>query len=113
MAVAISREHVRNSRLKLDTYCFKKLEDIYHYELKFLVRKDFPYLNELNEFIRMAGATGLIEKWHSDGRIRYRKNNNNEVQSISNYNVAGAWMIYFILFAVLFLSNAVFRKVDT
>ena len=103
MAVAISREHVRYSRLNLDTYCFKELEDIYHYELKFMVRKDFPYLNELNEFIRMAGATGLIEKWHSDRRIRYRKSNDNEIQSVSNYNLRGVYIIYFNVVVFVFL----------
>lgn len=103
LAVAISREHVRNSRLKLETYCFQNTEDIHHYELNFLVGKSFLYMNELNEFIWMAGATGLIEKWHTDKRIRYRKNNNNEIQSISNYSLTGVYIVLFNLVVFVFL----------
>lgn len=104
MAIAISREHVFKSRFKIHTFCFEKSENIYDYGLKKFVRKDFQYLNELNGFIRMASASGLIEKWHSDKRVRYRRNYNDDIKSVSNYNFAGSWMLYFILFAVLFLT---------
>lgn len=39
---------------------------IYEYSLRFLTRRGFPYLNELNRFIELANMGGLIEKWHSD-----------------------------------------------
>lgn len=72
LAIAISREHVRNSHSNLHVFCFEQSDMIYDYALKFLVRKDFPYLNEFNEFIRMTSARGLIKKWHSERIIRYQ-----------------------------------------
>lgn len=67
LAVAISREYSHNSRLTLACHyhCFEKSEIIYEYALKFLVRRNFPYFNELNRFIQMASSSGLIEKWRS------------------------------------------------
>ena len=104
MAVAISRAHVRNSRLSLQTFCFEMLEDIHDYELKFLVRKDFPYLNELNEFIRMASANGLIENWHAKRRIRYAKGYNDENYETNSDSYKGIWMIYSVVLGFMLLT---------
>lgn len=72
LAVAISREHAHNNRLISNSkfYCFRNSEIIYDYALKFLVRKDFSYLAQLNSFIGMTSASGLIEKWHINSRIK-------------------------------------------
>lgn len=73
LAVAISREHSQNSRLLLahDYHCFGKSNIIYEYALKFLVRKNFQYFNDLNRFIQMASSSGLIEKWRSKTQNRF------------------------------------------
>lgn len=68
LAVAVSHEHARNNRLipYSQMYCFENSEAIYEYALKFLVRDKFPFLLELNQFIRLADAGGLIRKWNSN-----------------------------------------------
>lgn len=104
MAMAISREHVHNSQSNLQTYCFKKSENIHDYAPKFLVRKDFPYLNELKKVIRMAGGSGFIVKQHSNRRYRNANKYNDEIQGTNNYNFIGNQIIYFILFEALFLT---------
>lgn len=70
LAVAISREHVQNIPLDLlsNVYCFENSEIIYDYATKFLVDKNFRFINELNGFIRMASAGGLIEKWRLNAK---------------------------------------------
>lgn len=72
LAVAISLAHASNSYLisSSQLYCFNNLDIIYEYAMKFLVNKNFTYFEKLNDFIGMASAGGLIEKWYSDGRIR-------------------------------------------
>lgn len=52
-------------------YCFEKSEAIYEYAPKFLVRDKFPFLVELDEFIRLADASGLIMKWSSSLRVSH------------------------------------------
>lgn len=68
LAVAISLAHAHSSHFipSSQFYCFKDPEIIYKYGLKFWIRQSFPYLKELNEFIRMADAGGLIKKWYSN-----------------------------------------------
>lgn len=82
LAVAISREHARNFQrnARYELYCFENSEIIYDYALKFIVRKDFPYLNELNAFIRSASGGGLIEKWRLNNQIKtkYKRENQEE-----------------------------------
>lgn len=78
LAVALSREYALNNRLISNSkfYCFEKSEIIYNYALKFLVRKDFSYLKELNTYFSMTASNGLIEKWYSACRIRSRVEHN-------------------------------------
>lgn len=42
--------------------CFDEV--IYEYVLKFLIRRDFAFMKELNKFIQIASASGLIKKWY-------------------------------------------------
>lgn len=103
LAVAISREYVRHSRLNNQIFCIEKSDVIYDYALKFLVRKNFQYLNELNIFIRMASTRGLVEKWHSEGRIRYQKKFNENIYNyINNDSYKGTWLVYFMLLGTIF-----------
>lgn len=74
LAVAISHEHSQNSHLIIahgGYYCFSKSEIIHDYALKFLLRKEFPYIKELNEFIQRTSASGLIEKWRLKNQYRF------------------------------------------
>lgn len=72
LAVAISREHALNNHLisASQLYCFEKSEIIHSYHLKFLLNKEFLYKTQLDRFIQMASANGLIEKWYSKRRIK-------------------------------------------
>lgn len=67
MAVAISYEEVRRIRRNSDLQflCLKRPEIIHSFPMKFLVRKNFTHITELNEFIKAASASGLIEKFRS------------------------------------------------
>lgn len=65
MAVAISREYVSSNRYYNFSYCFSKQEIIHSHTLKFMVRKNFFHLIQLNTFIQMTYTGGLIEKWKS------------------------------------------------
>lgn len=109
LAVAISREHVRNSHILPQPYCFKQSEIIHDYSLTFLVRKDFPHLKDLNKFIAMASASGLIQKWHSGKTIRYR---NKKDSHFTSYTTT----ILFVLVSlglpiiIIFLERLIYKK---
>lgn len=70
LAVAISLEHAQYTHLisKSKIYCFENPETITEFAVQMLVRKDFPYLNELNAFINKAKESGLILKWLNENR---------------------------------------------
>lgn len=70
LAVAISLEQAQSSRYASKIYCFRKSDAFLAYSLQILVRKDFPFLEELNKFINAASASGLIEKWQTDNKAR-------------------------------------------
>lgn len=72
LAVAVSLKHVQSSRFiaKTDIYCFKNTETIKDYTVQILVKKDFPFLDELNAFINMARDSGLVAKWLNVKKIR-------------------------------------------
>lgn len=69
LAVAASYEESRSKAKNLSInskksiYCFRGENIIYEHSLKILTRKNFPLLNNLNNFIRQASESGLIEKW--------------------------------------------------
>lgn len=65
MAVAISREYVSSNRYYNFSYCFSRQEIIHSHTVKFMVRKNFFHLIQLNTFIQMTYTGGLIEKWKS------------------------------------------------
>lgn len=107
LALAISREHVRSSHLNSQTFCFGNSDNIYEYALKFLVRKDIPYLKKLNEFIQLASARGLIEKWHSHNnrKIQHSKKYNNiSSRQLKIDHFKGVMIIYSVIMGFLFLT---------
>lgn len=65
LAVAVSLERVRSEELisKFGIYCFTGPNHIHGYPLKILAVKEFPLLDDLNEFIKRASESGLIVKW--------------------------------------------------
>lgn len=116
LAIAISYEHSQNS-LSISSqssyHCFSKSEIIYEYALKFLVRKNFPHLRELNEFIQRASASGLIEKWRL--KNQYRNNHPNDMFGYLTFEhflgivILGCFLwILFIIF--LFIERFVYTK---
>lgn len=99
LSVKISREKAHKSRLisASQIHCFDKSEVIFDYSLKFLMQRNFQYINELNKFIEMATAGGLIKKWHSDSRIRPHDNYDNtksfrSTKLESYYGILLLWM---------------------
>lgn len=100
IALAISREHAYKSKSEsnFEFYCLKE-EFIYEYALKFLVRKDFCYIKELNKFIQMANSGGLIEKWHSNvqNRTRFVKYEETQFKQMKMINVIGLYCVWWIL----------------
>lgn len=117
LAVAISREYTHNNRLNSDQtfYCFES-DIIFEYSLEFQIRKNFPYLAELNKFIEIACAGGLIEKWRSNHYIRgYKQEEKNVPFSLEE--MSGFLLIFplivVIIFITLFLERITYRKVRT
>lgn len=98
LAVAVSRELARDGHFRLapQLYCFQKSEIIYDYLLKFLVRKHFPYLHELNDFVRTASESGLIEKWHTP-------NLNRNIINVEPIECNGIAMSDFIVLVVIYI----------
>lgn len=106
LAVAISREHVRIKHFLPHHYCFKNVEIIHDYALKFLIQKDFPYVKELNRFIATASASGLIEKWHKGKNLRYT-----DVEHEHIANLKMSFMFIFMIMSVSFLMLCLERLV--
>lgn len=106
LAVAISHEHAHNNRLisKSKFYCFKNSEIIYDYALKFLVRKDFPHLKQLNAFIGMTSASGFIKKWHIISRVEPQYTYSPKVYGILTIeNVGVTYIAWFTIALSTFL----------
>lgn len=121
LAVAIFFEHARNHLSGPDSqiYCFKNSEIISEYSLKFFVHDDFPYLNELNEFIHLTSASGLIEKWRSNKQMlnqsfTYKRKIHNRLVL---YNFLGIFYVGavmgIIVISTFFLERFVYTKVRT
>lgn len=66
-------------------YCFEKSEIIYSYHLKFLLHKEFTHQRELNRFIQMSSASGLIKKWYTNSEIRTPHKNTERVYGIFTF----------------------------
>lgn len=116
LAVAISLEHARNSRLipASEIFCFANSNAILVYSLQILVRKGFPYLKELNTFINAARVSGLIDKWLEDTKIRADFQYKEVEFGRFTMNNFSAFFIIWISTAIvpcftLFLENVVFH----
>lgn len=109
LAVAVSREFIRNKNLNLTSqiYCFEKHETLYNYALTFLIRNDFNYTKQLNAFIQEVDANGLIEKWQTNGRIRNRNKikekayNQFGLKDFYGVSIIGAALLFTAVLSVL------------
>lgn len=117
MAVAISREHAYNnpSIPASHIYCFKNSQIIYDYALHFFVRKNFTHLDNLNEFILMASATGLIDRWRSVKKEQTRTQSSEEPIGITSDVFLHGTLIFsslYILFPMtLLIEKLVYTRV--
>lgn len=118
LAVAISREHAHNNLLISASkfHCFENSEIIHGYSLKFFVRKDFKYLNNLNEFIQMACTTGLVKKWRIESQIRSKYKHIEKIYGFLTFeNFYESYFQWFVLeisiILILLLERLVHRKV--
>lgn len=76
LAVAIPREFIHNARnnLTFSIYCFEKPEIIHTFAFRFYMHKNFSYINALNDFIKAASTSGLIEMWRMKNRVQFERN---------------------------------------
>lgn len=69
LAVAISRQHAINARIKLnqdDMFCFDKANNVFSYSVVMLFKKDHHLLPSVNILIRRIAESGFILKWKAD-----------------------------------------------
>lgn len=119
LAVATSREFVRSAPKKMNFqfYCFAKPEIISAFPLKFFLHKNFSYAEELNDFIKAASVSGLIEKWRSDIRTQFKEHTQGtgEFGRLTFDNLSGALLIIALLFlfsiSIFFLEIVVHKQV--
>lgn len=112
LAIGISRAYVRNKYYP-QVYCFERKETLYEYSLKFLTQKDFPYMKELNRFVEMANAAGLIEKWAKSVPIQSVKQENS-YSRLKTDNFIGVYILmvfgYFLIFGIFLFERYAYKK---
>lgn len=94
-------------------FCFgQSSHSIFEYELKFFVRKVFPFRDEFNKFIGDALRAGLIDKWRRDHqKIGGHFQTMETVTDVNVEKLTGVWIIICILNAVAILQFVVERIV--
>lgn len=112
LAIAISRELSICSRN--NAYCFDHPNIIYEYSLSMLTRKDFPLINELNQFIQGAVEGGLITRWLK--RYRSREKEIPPEYTDINWENFSIYVVFylgltFFAFVMLIIEKIVYRKV--
>lgn len=114
-AVAISREHAKNTRLPIaddDFYCFPPTDNIFVYSVVIIAKKNFHLLSKFNKLIRRISESGLFSKWHKDSEKvggynvienKTSNNHNNIHMKLKIVHVEGAFFLCGIgLLAALF-----------
>lgn len=87
-----------DSILDTQVYCFKDTEIISDVSLHFFTHKHFDYVNEINEFIKMASMSGLINRWYSISKSRIKsevKESNDGI--VDSHSIKGLYIIYFLI----------------
>lgn len=119
LAVVSSLKRAQYFRLqhRFDIYSFTYPNQIYEYTLKFLMRPNFPFANDLNRFIQQATEGGLINKWINNYRWHLKVADQNEIVYIKFQNWAlflGILLIVWLFLISLFmLERTVHKKVRT
>lgn len=97
-------------------YCLGESEIIHSFSMKFFVGKHFPYMSDLDEFIKAASASGLIEKWRSNTNIQsnYRKDKAKITFGLIKlehiYGVLGIWLSMVTYKILVFLLEIVVHR---
>lgn len=75
VAVAVSLERALNNRLlhRDKMFCFPEAENIKTQPISLILRKDYPFIGELNKLIRRATEGGLFVKRKNDNRLKYER----------------------------------------
>lgn len=114
LAVAISRERALRSHLVPPSrFCFENTQTIYEYPMTFLIRRNFPHLKQLNEFIHMASQGGLIKQWRANSHIQTYYNKENMYVKITLDHLHGYLIICCILLIISFLTLLLEQCVHT
>lgn len=98
LAIAVSNElslsPIQNGKNQMDPklkiYCFGNLNGLHQNDLTLLMRKDFPFMEKLNEFVRHASDVGLVAKWLKSYRSIAEK------PSCYNYEIFKAQNLYVV-----------------
>lgn len=103
-AVAVARTHIERSNLFMSNkiYCFDRSENIKNYSISLKVRKDFEYMNELNEIIKIALEAGFFKRWENDGQPIKLSENIGDFVEISGPILSDA-ILFTIGFSVIIL----------
>ena len=107
LAVASSMERAQyfKSKRHFDVYSFTHPNQIHVYALKFLMRPNFPFANELNKFIEHATDGGLINKW----RTKYQSHFKPKYQDETFFFKIENYLLIMVIFAhLIFLANFIF-----
>lgn len=125
LAIAISKElslspiRKGNNRMdpKLKIYCFGNSNSLHEYELTLLLRKNFPYLNEMNKFLKYASGVGLIEKWLKNYRSIAEKPPSYDYEMFKAESLYIAFTVFlcmmFASFIVVIMEKFVHKTVRT
>lgn len=118
LAVAVPRTFVQSKRFNQgdQVFCFNSPDNIYDYALKFLMRKDFPLAEKLNEFIKDTSEYGIITKWLNEYRYKTGKQTKLEYQTFNEQHISVAWTLFLSLqifaFCILLVEILVHKKVQ-
>lgn len=110
LAVAISRQHARNSRRvpKQKIYCFDRREQIMDYPVSAWLPADDPWIERFNERFRWALEGGLLAKWRSDSQtpqqIKHSTAKGPEVLTMEHLFTAAVLYITFFVLSIFILS---------
>lgn len=101
--VALATSMERANGLSSGAFCLGKTHSIFEFELKFFVRKEFPFREELNKFIGDALHSGLIGKWLRDHQKKSHFQIEEKGSDVKMEHFFPVWMIYLTVNIVVIL----------
>lgn len=118
LAVALPRTFAESKLFSqsIQLFCFNSPDDIYDYPLKFLMQKDSPLAEKLNEFIKDTSEYGIIMKWLNDYKYKAGKEIKYEYQTFSGKNLIIALVVLMLMstfaFCIMLVERLVHKKVQ-